>query len=84
MKTEITQIKVQLKDRSVMLSTKEARELYDELGKLFAIGTVTREIYHHPIIIDRSVPLWPRWEVTCGSAGNLVNGLLCMNVGSAE
>lgn len=78
MKTEITRIKLKLKDREVELTAQEARDVYEELAKLFAIAAVplpctmppvVKEIHHHhpPIIIDR--PTWPKfpdhykWEI---------------------
>ena len=76
MKTEITKIKLQLKDRAVELTAAEAREIQKELNKLFEMESdVLKEIrdklaktapmvipypYPAPIIIERNVPVWPR------------------------
>lgn len=44
MKTEITKIKLQLKDREIELTAQEAREIHAELGKLFDLEKSTTEL----------------------------------------
>ena len=94
MKTEITKIKLQLKDRSIELTAQEARDLQAELNKLFEIAVapkvVTKEIHHHhthtntPIYVEREWPSWPRkWEITCGGTSAPGN-MLCMSVGQVS
>lgn len=92
MKTAITKIKLQLKDRAIELTAQEARDLQAELNKLFEIAVapkvVTKEIHHHhttsPIYVDRYVPSWPhRWEITCGGT-SAERGTLCMAVGQSS
>jgi len=92
MKTEITKIKLQLKDRSIELTAQEARDLQAELNKLFELAitekVVTKEIHHHhpgyPIYVDRYVPTWPnQWEITCGGTSAKAN-MLCMSVGQVS
>ena len=89
MKTEITKIKLRLKDRSIELTAQEARDLQAELNKLFEIAVapkvVTKEIHHHhttsPIYVDRYVPSWPhKWGITCGGTSAKAD-MLCMSVG---
>jgi hypothetical protein len=89
MKTEITKIKLQLKDKVIELSAQEARDIQAELNKLFEIATpvkvVTKEIHHHhiksPIYVDRFVPSWPhRWDIRCGTSSSTPD-VLCMSVG---
>ena len=88
MKTEITKIKLQLKDREIELSVSEAREIFKEFNRLFVMENVELQksqqkeyvpypVYSAPIIIDRNAPYWPRgsWEFWCetGSSTGVVN-----------
>ena len=86
MKTEITKIKIQLKDRSIELTLREAEQIYDELTKLAEISEGLKPsiplspipLYPTPIIIERErIPYWPQpWTITCET--------LCMSVGQVS
>ncbi len=89
MKTEITKITLRLNGREIELTAQEAREVHEELNKLFALERETRKEYvpvpypvYQPIIIDHT-PAWPRpWEITW--CGNELGATLCMGIGQGQ
>lgn len=64
MKTEITQLKIRIGNREIELTPDEARQVHDELAKLFAPPPPVVS----PIIIQQPLP-WsqPWWQspITC-------------------
>ena len=67
MKTHITTIKFQLKDKQIELTADEARVLLDEFMTLFAMGIKEQNAWNGPIVIDRETSGYPwpsHWAVT--------------------
>ena len=57
-KVEVKSMKIKIGEREIELTTPEARDLYNELGKLFETRTIT---VPSPVIIERDK--WPQpWD----------------------